>query len=209
MSTKKLVFKFVGIVVLLALVIGAVAVNFSSSASTSVAPAIMGMEGGASAPGPELAGSDQPEAGEVTLAGSSDEDLRKLPQEGHKNKKLLPEMLGPKDDSLTAEALPDAVAQSDFGIEAMPALITQFAGMDLQTWGAGWPPDTHGAVGPNHYIQAVNTSMAVYDKATGYPPGCFHPEQLYGRHRWQRLRCLQPGRPNRALRSLLWSLDRL
>jgi hypothetical protein len=42
-----------------------------------------------------------------------------------------------------------------------------FAGLDLQNWGGGWPPDTHGAVGPNHYIQAVNTSMAVYDKATG------------------------------------------
>ena len=29
------------------------------------------------------------------------------------------------------------------------------------------PPDTNGDVGPNHYVQAVNTTWGVYDKATG------------------------------------------
>ena len=167
MNTRKSIQKFVGIVVLLALVVGAVAVNFSRSASTSVAPAIMGMEGGVSAPVPQIPGSDKPQADVIPLAGESDKDLRDLPQTGNRNKKLMPEMLGPQDDSLTAEAAPDAVAQIDYGIEAMPVLATNFAGLDLTNWGAGWPPDTHGAVGPNHYIQAVNTSMAVYDKATG------------------------------------------
>mgnify|MGYP003352320102 CR=1 FL=1 len=28
-------------------------------------------------------------------------------------------------------------------------------------------PDTTGDVGPNHYIQAVNTSLAIFDKGTG------------------------------------------
>ena len=28
------------------------------------------------------------------------------------------------------------------------------------------PPDTNGAIGPNHYVQQVNNSVAVYDKAT-------------------------------------------
>ena len=167
MSATKSIQKFVGVVVLLSLIFGAVAVNFSRSASTSVAPAIMGMEGGVSAPGPDLPGSDVPESASIPLAGSSDVDLRKLPQTGNPNKKLMPEMAGPKDDTLNGEAALDSVAQSVYSVEAMPALGANFIGMDLNTWGAGWPPDTHGAVGPTHYIQAVNTSMAVFDKATG------------------------------------------
>jgi hypothetical protein len=35
------------------------------------------------------------------------------------------------------------------------------------SWGNGWPPDTNGDVGPNHYIQTVNTSIGIFDKATG------------------------------------------
>lgn len=164
MSTKKSIQKFVGVVVLLALVFGAVAVNFTRSASTSVAPAMMGMEGGVAAAGPDIPGSDLPETAVIPLAGHSDVDLRRLPQTGIANKKLMPEMLGPRDDSLGVDAGPDAVLQSDYSIEAMPVPTTHFAGLDLQSWGAGWPPDTHGAVGPNHYIQAVNTSMAIYNK---------------------------------------------
>src|SRR4029079_19652718 len=30
--------------------------------------------------------------------------------------------------------------------------------------GAGHPPDTNGDVGPNHYIQAINTSIGIYNK---------------------------------------------
>jgi uncharacterized repeat protein (TIGR01451 family) len=39
-----------------------------------------------------------------------------------------------------------------------------FAGLDHNTWGAGWPPDTVGDVGPNHYVQAVNTSIGIFTK---------------------------------------------
>ncbi|HXD82953.1 MAG TPA: carboxypeptidase-like regulatory domain-containing protein [Rudaea sp.] len=48
-----------------------------------------------------------------------------------------------------------------------PAPIANFAGLDYNTWGAGHPPDTNGDVGPNYYIQTVNTSIGIYDKATG------------------------------------------
>jgi hypothetical protein len=48
-----------------------------------------------------------------------------------------------------------------------PAPLTSFKGLDLTNWGAGWPPDTHGDVGPTHYIQAVNTSIGIFNKATG------------------------------------------
>ncbi|HWN10681.1 MAG TPA: carboxypeptidase regulatory-like domain-containing protein [Pyrinomonadaceae bacterium] len=50
---------------------------------------------------------------------------------------------------------------------AAPTPLLEFEGLDRATWGAGSPPDTTGDVGPNHYIQAVNTSVGIYDKTTG------------------------------------------
>ena len=35
------------------------------------------------------------------------------------------------------------------------------------TGAPGHPPDTNGDVGPNYYIQTVNTSIGIYDKSTG------------------------------------------
>src|SRR5438552_2024292 len=49
----------------------------------------------------------------------------------------------------------------------MPGPSTSFNGMDFNTNGAGHPPDTVGDVGPNLFVQAVNTSVGIYDKATG------------------------------------------
>jgi hypothetical protein len=52
----------------------------------------------------------------------------------------------------------------------MPAASKNFAGMSFNdvcsgfTCGAGWPPDPNGDVGPNHYIEAVNDAVAIYDK---------------------------------------------
>jgi len=50
-------------------------------------------------------------------------------------------------------------------------LARSFDGLDFVTDdGLGFsyaPPDTDGAVGPNHYVQTVNTIYAVYDKNTG------------------------------------------
>lgn len=59
------------------------------------------------------------------------------------------------------------------GEEPAPPPIANFEGMSRTascppgSCGAGWPPDTVGDVGPNHYIQMVNTSIAIFDKATG------------------------------------------
>jgi hypothetical protein len=46
-----------------------------------------------------------------------------------------------------------------------PPPAANFAGLDFANWGAGRPPDTVGDVGPNHYIQAVNTSIGIYNKS--------------------------------------------
>lgn len=48
----------------------------------------------------------------------------------------------------------------------MPAPSANFAGLD-RSWGPGHPPDTVGDVGRTHYVQAVNASIAIFDKASG------------------------------------------
>ena len=49
--------------------------------------------------------------------------------------------------------------------QAMPAPSLTFAGM-TQAEGCGGclPPDTNGDVGPNHYVQAVNSAVSIYSK---------------------------------------------
>src|SRR4029079_1197899 len=46
-----------------------------------------------------------------------------------------------------------------------PSPILSFLGLDFANWGAGRPPDTVGDVGPNHYIQSVNSSVGIYRKS--------------------------------------------
>ena len=48
-----------------------------------------------------------------------------------------------------------------------PATIAGFDGLDFATFGAGHPPDTNGDVGPDHYIQTVNTAIGIYRKTDG------------------------------------------
>jgi MYXO-CTERM domain-containing protein len=62
----------------------------------------------------------------------------------------------------------DSVAQSSLPLASMPVVGLNFLSQgntnDPATEG-GTPPDTNGAVGPNHYVQAVNTGIAIWDKA--------------------------------------------
>jgi hypothetical protein len=111
-----------------------------------------------------------PEIGAPVKPVSMDIDVRKIPQVGipDKLKKPARELVFPGMETYAVDAaVTDEAVQMEFGTLAMPAPNGSFAGLDLQDWGGGWPPDTHGAVGPNHFIQAVNSSMAIYDKATG------------------------------------------
>jgi uncharacterized repeat protein (TIGR01451 family) len=59
--------------------------------------------------------------------------------------------------------LPDPVLQSAVGGAAMPSTTQNFEGVG--SINGVLPPDTNGAVGPNHYVQWVNVSFAVWDKA--------------------------------------------
>ena len=50
-------------------------------------------------------------------------------------------------------------------IPNMPAPILTFAGMNSTQSGCGClPPDSDGDVGPNHYINSVNSSIKIFDK---------------------------------------------
>ena len=54
-----------------------------------------------------------------------------------------------------------------------PPPINVFEGLDRFNWGAGSPPDTNGDVGPNEFIQTVNTSIGVYRKSDGFQEAAF------------------------------------
>jgi hypothetical protein len=102
--------------------------------------------------------------GEAVYPASFDGDVRDLPQIGPSEKSVAPEF----DRVAITGGDPnfvDPVLQTSDAPNAMPAASVSFAGLDLTNWGAGWPPDTQGDVGPNHYIQAVNTSIGIYNKS--------------------------------------------
>jgi uncharacterized repeat protein (TIGR01451 family) len=116
-------------------------------------------------------------AKEVRLnrAHSFDGDLRNLPYvPTRKRERPEREITRPNPSVLTRDGSVTAPAES--GAEQTqapelsapaPAPLSTFEGLDNANWGAGHPPDTVGDVGPNHYVQAINTSIGIYNKATG------------------------------------------
>src|SRR5260370_2676908 len=48
-----------------------------------------------------------------------------------------------------------------------PSPSASFEGLDFTNWGAGHPPDTNGDVGPQDYVQTINTSVGIYRKSDG------------------------------------------
>ena len=68
---------------------------------------------------------------------------------------------------LASSSTPDTVVQSASGGTAAPATTTSFdgIGVGLGSYSPRWaPPDTDGAVGPNHYVEIVNADIAVFSK---------------------------------------------
>ncbi|MFL5960648.1 MAG: PxKF domain-containing protein [Gaiellaceae bacterium] len=70
------------------------------------------------------------------------------------------------DGGSSTPGAPETSIPSAAGAPA-PGPDTSFNGLDFATWGAGHPPDENGDVGPTYYIQTVNSSIGIYDKATG------------------------------------------
>jgi hypothetical protein len=104
----------------------------------------------------------------LTRAHGSVFDVRRLKSTVVKRER--PEHESPfETESEPTSALPQTVAPKQMATtQAMsPLLDSSFAGLDFATWGAGHPPDTNGDVGPNYYIETVNTSIGIYDKSNG------------------------------------------
>lgn len=116
---------------------------------------------------------------------SYDGDVRDLPQDVAVQQFLGREFDGPKGtkrsppDDKQGDSTPANIPKA-----AMPAALEDFAGMSLTTpvtggtAGAGFPPDVTGDVGPNHYIQGVNSSYAIYSK-TGTQLAAFTENSLW------------------------------
>ena len=59
-----------------------------------------------------------------------------------------------------------AMALQDGG--TAPTLVRDFEGVKRGDSGSSsYPPDTHGAIGPNHFVETINRVFAVYNKTTG------------------------------------------
>lgn len=67
-----------------------------------------------------------------------------------------------------SRATNDPVLQAQSAAAAAPVTSTNFDGIGNGVAGFSVnsaPPDTNGDVGPNHYVQTVNTDFAVYNKS--------------------------------------------
>ncbi len=83
-----------------------------------------------------------------------------------------PEDAGPAGDTDASSAQPAQVSQKAIrrvlaASTPAPSPTSSFDGLDFANWGAGHPPDTNGDVGPTYYIQTINSSIGIYDKASG------------------------------------------
>ena len=151
-----------GFIGVLGLVIGAnVAYAQSNPASIDAA---------ANSPAVRTVQTQSPRAEESRLvrAGSFNGDLRDLPSTRPRFAEI-PERKPPhvQRTELPHGPLIEAPAAGPIVTAPAPAPIISFVGLDFLNFGAGRPPDTNGDVGPNHFIQSVNTSIGIYDKTTG------------------------------------------
>lgn len=74
---------------------------------------------------------------------------------------------------------PAAPVQTASGINAAPAPIVNVKGLDFANWGAGHPPDTNGTIGPNHFVETVNTSIGIFAKSTGARVAAFTYDSFF------------------------------
>ena len=121
-----------------------------------------------------------PREGRLRRGHAFDGDLRTLPQVQPK-KFERPEFEAPIIKPVRLPGSKSGPAQNQSGENAnvplpsapAPAPTNSFEGLDFATWGAGHPPDTNGDVGPQYYIQTINTAVGIYDKSSGAPVAAF------------------------------------
>jgi hypothetical protein len=113
-------------------------------------------------------------------------DLRRLPlaQTAVAAPRIARPLLRGPVSSKTPKGFSSLAPQAQGPLAPMPNPILTFAGISFNDsctggpCGGGWPPDPNGDVGPNHYIEAVNTAYAIYDKS-GTRLAAFTEDQLW------------------------------
>src|SRR3954468_6120836 len=100
-----------------------------------------------------------------------DGDLRNLPQTDdaamvqERPERELPIPVPTFVDDLIDATLPPPATIA--ALAPAPAPASHFDGLDFATWGQGHPPDTVGDVGPEYFVQSINTSVGIFRKSTG------------------------------------------
>jgi hypothetical protein len=74
---------------------------------------------------------------------------------------------------------PDPVVQESIVGNLMPAPSRSWTGMDFSYGNGGAPPDTSGDVGPNHYVQMINSAYVVLNKSGTVLAGPFDINTLW------------------------------
>jgi len=115
-----------------------------------------------------------PQVTRLVRAIGWDGDVRSLPQvpperlerPERERPEILPRVF-PGTPAPTA-ARPSVDAETLAALSApAPSPTRSFEGMSYAANGNGHPPDTNGDVGPHHFIQSINTSIAIYRKTDG------------------------------------------
>src|SRR6266536_2326890 len=107
-----------------------------------------------------------PEERSLTRGRPFEGDVRQFPPIPPVRKER-PERQAPVQD-LSGELAPVGGGTAAPSLAApAPSPIASFEGLDFANWGAGHPPDTNGDVGPEYYIQTINSSIGIYDKSDG------------------------------------------
>src|SRR3954454_9969848 len=105
----------------------------------------------------------KPEPKEKVKPAHFDGDLRRIPPGHLKQGEARPEPQVPY--AAPGAAQGDAAVQTAVAAAAAPAPSASFDGLDYRNGGAGFPPDTNGDVGPNNYVETVNTAIGIYSKS--------------------------------------------
>ena len=109
-------------------------------------------------------------------AGSFDGDVRALPQARERIVLERPEREGPAPSPMIAGGVAptDASGSAEIttpGAAPLAQVVAppsaSFDGLDFANWGNGHPPDTNGDVGPDVFIQTINTSLGIFRKSDG------------------------------------------
>ena len=106
-------------------------------------------------------------------------DLRHIPQGNLVRSENRPEPRNPADTLPSQTRQQDSALQTQAPSISAPTTGSNFAGLDHTGWGAGWPPDPNGDVGPNYYVETVNTSIGFFNKSDGSRAAAFSFNSLF------------------------------